>query len=252
MHSHYENLKVARDAPIEVIHAALRALSNKYDPRQNLLDFERAKKITRIITTSYEVLTDPVKRAEHDKWLASIERPATPNPEPSPLRRTDERIIKRIIQTKPTTASVASEPPITPAAPQPLAPMAPAKKVLPVAKNKIPQPTRSEIDEVIQSGKYSKLPPAEVVSQSDGDGPAHLSVLNQTIYTLTVTFYSSIEQSVDINAGKSLELDLVPGAYRVLCRASNPTVWPFVSNNDQYSAGMGYKWTLYVKHQVIP
>ena len=117
--------------------------------------------------------------------------------------------------------------------------------------NRIPQSSTSEVDKVIQSGKYSKLPPAEVVSHSDSSDPPHLSVVNDTIYTLNVTYYGSTERSVKVTAGQSLGLELVPGAYRVLGRTSNPLVLPFVGNED-YSAGFLYKRTFFVESQVVP
>jgi len=118
-------------------------------------------------------------------------------------------------------------------------------------KNRIPPPPRSEIDDVIQSGKYSQMPRAEVVSPSTGSGPSHLSVVNQTVYTLTVTFYGSTERSVKITAGQSLELDLAPGTYRVLGRTDIPTVLPFVGN-DNYAAGAKYESTFYVGSKLVP
>lgn len=110
---------------------------------------------------------------------------------------------------------------------------------------------RREIDDVIQSGKYSQMPSARVISPSTGSGPSHLSVVNQTAYALTVTFYGPTERPVKISAGQSLKLDLAPGAYRVLGRTDIPTVLPFVGNDD-YSARAGYEMTFYVKSQVAP
>ena len=70
--SHYENLKVARNAPPEVIRAAYRILSQKYHPDRNPGDSEAARIMT-IINAAYETLSDPVKRHEHDKWIAAVE-----------------------------------------------------------------------------------------------------------------------------------------------------------------------------------
>lgn len=66
--THYDNLKVSQDAPIEVIQAAYRSLAKKYHPDLN--DNNDAKRIMQLINTSYEVLSDPVKRQEHDAWIA--------------------------------------------------------------------------------------------------------------------------------------------------------------------------------------
>ena len=71
--SHYENLKVARDAPPEVIRAAYRSLSQKYHPDRNPGDTDASRVMT-FINAAYAVLSDPVKRKEHDKWIAEAER----------------------------------------------------------------------------------------------------------------------------------------------------------------------------------
>lgn len=66
--THYDNLKVARNAPIEVIRAAYRSLAQKYHPDKNQNNPESARIMT-LINTSYEVLSDPNKRHEHDEWI---------------------------------------------------------------------------------------------------------------------------------------------------------------------------------------
>ncbi len=72
IHTHYDNLKVARDAPIEVISAAYRTLSKKYHPDNNPGNADAARIMT-IINAAYEVLSDPDKRKEHDQWIAERE-----------------------------------------------------------------------------------------------------------------------------------------------------------------------------------
>lgn len=72
IHTHYDNLKVSRHAPQEVIRAAYKALSQKYHPDKNLGD-ERAARIMAIVNTAYNILSDPVRRKEHDDWIASEE-----------------------------------------------------------------------------------------------------------------------------------------------------------------------------------
>jgi len=71
--SHYDNLKVARDAPPEVIRAAYKSLSLKFHPDRNPGNAEAAR-IMAIINRSYQILSDPVMRREHDQWLARKER----------------------------------------------------------------------------------------------------------------------------------------------------------------------------------
>ncbi|WP_296944987.1 J domain-containing protein [uncultured Massilia sp.] len=72
IHTHYDNLKVSRHAPQEVIRAAYKALSQKYHPDKNQGD-ERAARIMAIVNTAYNILSDPVRRKEHDEWIASEE-----------------------------------------------------------------------------------------------------------------------------------------------------------------------------------
>ncbi|HDJ1441836.1 TPA: DnaJ domain-containing protein [Serratia rubidaea] len=68
MRTHYDNLKVSKDAPVEVIQAAYRTLAKKYHPDKNK-DNPEAERIMQIINTAYEILSDPVKREEHDAWI---------------------------------------------------------------------------------------------------------------------------------------------------------------------------------------
>ncbi len=67
--THYDNLKVAQDAPIEVIRAAYRSLSQKHHPDKNPGDTD-AHRVMSIINRSYEVLSDPEQRQQHDEWIA--------------------------------------------------------------------------------------------------------------------------------------------------------------------------------------
>ena len=68
--THYDNLKVSRDAPIEVIQAAYRSLARKYHPDRNGSTPE-GEAIMKTINASYEILSDPEKRAQHDQWIAA-------------------------------------------------------------------------------------------------------------------------------------------------------------------------------------
>lgn len=72
VHSHYENLKVPRDATAEAIRNAYRTLSQKHHPDRNP-DAKDATRIMMVINTAYETLSDPVKRRRHDDWIASAE-----------------------------------------------------------------------------------------------------------------------------------------------------------------------------------
>ncbi len=99
LRTHYDNLKVARDAPDLVIRAAYRTLSQKYHPDKNPGD-ARAARVMAILNQSYDVLSDPERRREHDGWIereeskfkqrAQAQSPPIPpmwQPPPSPERQ---------------------------------------------------------------------------------------------------------------------------------------------------------------------
>lgn len=68
--THYANLRVARNAPPEVIRAAYKALMQKHHPDRNPGDTD-AERIVRLINEAYAVLNDPEQRARHDAWIVS-------------------------------------------------------------------------------------------------------------------------------------------------------------------------------------
>lgn len=70
--THYDNLKVSKNAPQEVIRAAYKVLSQKYHPDRNQ-DNPDATRIMKIINEAYDVLSDPIKRREHDLWIENQE-----------------------------------------------------------------------------------------------------------------------------------------------------------------------------------
>ena len=72
IHTHYDNLKVARNAPPEIIRAAYKTLSQKFHPDRNP-DKANATQTFQMISLAYEVLSDPVKRRAHDEWIATEE-----------------------------------------------------------------------------------------------------------------------------------------------------------------------------------
>ncbi len=85
-HSHYDNLKVARDAPPEVIRAAYKTLSHKFHPDRHG-GSTKATQTFQLIQAAYEVLSDQERRRKHDAWIARAEaessaRPAAPSARP--------------------------------------------------------------------------------------------------------------------------------------------------------------------------
>ena len=73
IHTHYDNLKVSRSAPPEVVRAAYKTLSQKFHPDRNPGDPD-SQRIMTIINRSYDVLADPAKREAHDRWISEQER----------------------------------------------------------------------------------------------------------------------------------------------------------------------------------
>ena len=72
LHTHYDSLKIARDAPVEVVRAAYRALSLKYHPDRHASDLE-ATEMMALLNNAYDVLSDPEKRRDYDDWIKFVE-----------------------------------------------------------------------------------------------------------------------------------------------------------------------------------
>lgn len=64
--THYDNLRVARNADQKAIKAAFRSLSQKHHPDKHPEAREQAEEIFKMINRAYDVLSDPVRRREHD------------------------------------------------------------------------------------------------------------------------------------------------------------------------------------------
>ena len=99
MRTHYENLKVAENAPDEVIKAAYRALCQKYHPDKNSGDAE-AHRIMQIINAAYAVLSDTAQRSRYDESLR--------------VRRQREAADARKSAPPPASPPPASPPPASP------------------------------------------------------------------------------------------------------------------------------------------
>jgi curved DNA-binding protein CbpA len=68
--THYDNLKVASNAPDVVIRAAYRVLVQQNHP-DKFPDRAVAEHRIKIINKAYEVLSDPGRRKAHDEWIAA-------------------------------------------------------------------------------------------------------------------------------------------------------------------------------------
>lgn len=69
VHTHYDTLKVSRDAPDEVIAAAYKALAKKFHPDVA----PRAAAQMQAINAARDVLLDPAQRRSYDRWVAEQE-----------------------------------------------------------------------------------------------------------------------------------------------------------------------------------
>lgn len=72
-HTHYDNLKVTRNAPFNVIKAAYKTLCQTYHPDKCPEGVAEAQRMMNLITNSYAILSDPIKRAQHDAWIKEQE-----------------------------------------------------------------------------------------------------------------------------------------------------------------------------------
>lgn len=70
--TYYARLKVAQDAPPEVVRAAYRALAQKYHPDHHQGSI-RHEVMLAALNKAYEVLMDPARRAAHDQWIREEE-----------------------------------------------------------------------------------------------------------------------------------------------------------------------------------
>ena len=82
--THYDVLKVAKDAPPALVRAAYRTLSQTYHPDLNPDDPSATARMT-MINRSYEILIDPKRRASHDAWIALQESGPAPKHAPPPV-----------------------------------------------------------------------------------------------------------------------------------------------------------------------
>lgn len=71
--THYDNLQIARTASDAVVRSAYRGLSQQHHPDKNPNDRKTAERRMKVINEAYAVLSDPVKRREHDQWITQME-----------------------------------------------------------------------------------------------------------------------------------------------------------------------------------
>lgn len=88
--THYDNLKVTRDAPVSVIRAAYKALCQTFHPDKFQGSSEEAERVIKLVNASYAVLIDPVKRAGHNAWIREQEAQAKQQAEKAQFDDTDK------------------------------------------------------------------------------------------------------------------------------------------------------------------
>jgi len=97
--THYENLKVTRDAPDEVIRASFNALMQLYHPEKFVDREDEALMAAIAIKESYDVLINSNTRYEYDRWID--EQFALPLQ--APLR-------KNVVSQKPEVCKAEAQP----------------------------------------------------------------------------------------------------------------------------------------------
>ena len=84
-HTHYDTLKVAKNAPFAVIKAAYKVLAQQHHPDRNPNDLEAAKFMS-LLNQAYDVLSNPERRQQYDAALRKMEGEAVP-PTPTPPKQ---------------------------------------------------------------------------------------------------------------------------------------------------------------------
>lgn len=68
--THYDHLKVEENASIEDIRAAFKIYFLKFHPGKFSGNKQRAEQVMLIVREAYSILSDPLKRAGYDAWIA--------------------------------------------------------------------------------------------------------------------------------------------------------------------------------------
>jgi DnaJ-class molecular chaperone len=108
-HTHYDNLFVAQNAPIEVIRAAYRALAQKYHPDKNIA--ADAERIMKIVNEAWAILSDAELRREHDNTIYQ-RTPTKHSPESAAKKDTEKQSQSESPKTQQdnTSRTTASQP----------------------------------------------------------------------------------------------------------------------------------------------
>lgn len=89
MDNHYAVLNVAMDAPDTVVRAAYRVLAAQFHPDRHAADPAVLQRMQQV-TAAYRVLSDPQRRADHDRQLQRQRR-----------RRAQDTAMPRVVESPP-------------------------------------------------------------------------------------------------------------------------------------------------------
>lgn len=109
--THYDNLKVTKDAPASVIRAAYKALCQTFHPDKFQGNNEEAERVMKLVNASYAVLIDPAKRAVHNTWIREQEAKARQRNEKSQFGETGKAPEHRHHQKQDTQQEYTQPPP---------------------------------------------------------------------------------------------------------------------------------------------
>lgn len=109
--THYDNLKVTRDAPVSVIKAAYKALCQTFHPDKFQGSNEEAERVMKLVNASYAVLIDPVKRAGHNAWIREQEARAKQQREEAQFNETSKATEQRHYHKQDTRRDYTQPPP---------------------------------------------------------------------------------------------------------------------------------------------
>jgi TPR repeat protein len=109
--THYDNLKVTRDAPVSVIRAAYKALCQTFHPDKFQGSTEEAERVIKLVNASYAVLIDPAKRAGHNAWIREQEAKAKQQGENVQFNETDRATERQYHQKQNPQREYTQQPP---------------------------------------------------------------------------------------------------------------------------------------------
>jgi|ERR1700691_191314 len=103
----------------------------------------------------------------------------------------------------------------------------------------------SEVTKIVDSGQYSKLP-LPITTRYGNSDATYVAVNNETTYSLLILISGHTSQQYTIAPGESLDIMLVPGAYRIVGTVPAQEVVPFYGTGA-FEGGSKYQYRFYIK-----